>query len=344
MKGSERVYFGLFVRVTPMSSTPAKSGRPAYDSRRLQRIFDRRAATFDEVAFLPREIAQRMRERLDYIKVSPAAVLDAGCGAGDDLPGLRERFPEAPVFGTDLSHAMLTRALAHDAGDTSWRRFLPASIGKALGARGPRFAQADFSALPFSPGAFEFIWSNLALHWHSRPDLVFPEWQRVLKVGGLLMFSTLGPDTLKELRGAYAEVEAAHGVPSAKHVIDFVDMHDLGDMLVESGFEIPVMDQETLTITYQSPQSLLADVRRWGAYPFEREAAAYPGMGAGPVSRRLYKALLAALEARRRADGTLALTFEVIYGHAWKAVPRMTAEGHGIVRLEDIGRGPSKNR
>jgi malonyl-CoA O-methyltransferase len=344
MERSERVYFELFVHVTPMPPSPAKSGRPAYDSRRLQQIFDRRAATFDDVAFLPREIAQRMRERLDYIKVSPAAVLDAGCGAGDDLPGLRERFPEAPVFGTDLSRAMLTRALRHDAGDTSWRRFLPASIGKALGARGPRFAQADFSALPFAPGAFEFIWSNLALHWHSRPDLVFPEWQRVLKVGGLLMFSTLGPDTLKELRGAYAEVEAAHGVPSRRHVIDFVDMHDLGDMLVESGFEIPVMDQETLTITYQSPQSLLADVRRWGAYPFGREAGLPAGGAAGPASRRLYKALLAALEARRRADGTLALTFEVIYGHAWKAVPRVTAEGHGIVRLEDIGRGPSKNR
>ena len=102
-----------------MSSTPAKSGRPAHDSRRLQRIFDRRAATFDEVAFLPREIAQRMRERLDYIKVNPASVLDAGCGAGDDLPGLRERFPEAPVFGTDLSQSMLGRALRHDAGDTS---------------------------------------------------------------------------------------------------------------------------------------------------------------------------------------------------------------------------------
>jgi malonyl-CoA O-methyltransferase len=325
-----------------MSPTPAKSGRPAYDRRRLQRIFDRRAATFDEVAFLPREIAQRMRERLEYIKVSPASVLDAGCGAGDDLPGLRERFPEAPVFGTDLSHAMLARALHHDAGDTSWRRFLPASIGKALGARGPRFAQADFSALPFAAGAFEFIWSNLALHWHSRPDLVFPEWQRVLKVGGLLMFSTLGPDTLRELRGAYAEVEAAHGVASRKHVIDFVDMHDLGDMLVESGFEIPVMDQETITITYKSPQSLLADVRRWGAYPFQREGDASPA--SNPAARRLHKALLGALEARRGADGTLPLTFEVIYGHAWKAVPRMTAEGHGIVRLEDIGRGPSKNR
>ncbi|MFL9927763.1 methyltransferase domain-containing protein [Paraburkholderia sp. RL18-103-BIB-C] len=321
-----------------MPPTSAQSGRPAYDSRRLRRIFDRRAATFGEVAFLPREIAQRMRERLDYIKVAPSSVLDAGCGAGEDIPALRERFPEAPVFGSDLSHGMLTRALHHDAGDTSWRRFLPASLGKALGARGPRFAQADFSALPFASGAFEFIWSNLALHWHSRPDLVFPEWQRVLKVNGLLMFSTLGPDTLKELRGAYAEVEAAHGVASRKHVIDFVDMHDLGDMLVESGFEIPVMDQETLTITYKSPESLLADVRRWGAYPFEREALS------GAVALRLHKALLAALEARRRADGTIALTFEVIYGHAWKAVPRTTAEGHGIVRIEDIGRGPSRNR
>jgi malonyl-CoA O-methyltransferase len=315
--------------------SPTETGRPAYDSRRLRKIFDRRAAAFDDVAFLPREIAQRMRERLDFIKVNPAQVLDAGCGAGDDLPALRERFPEAPVFGADLSRAMLARAVAHDAADTSWRRFLPAALGKALGARGPRFAQADFSALPFASGAFEFIWSNLALHWHSRPDLVFPEWQRVLKVNGLLMFSTLGPDTLKELRGAYAEIEAAHGVNTHKHVIDFVDMHDLGDMLVESGFEIPVMDQETLTITYKSPESLLADVRRWGAYPVA------PGSA---TSKRMHKALLAALEARRRADGTIPLTFEVIYGHAWKAVPRMTPEGHGIVRLEDIGKGRQGNR
>ncbi|WP_322010384.1 methyltransferase domain-containing protein [Paraburkholderia sp. J12] len=333
-----------------MSPSPSRPGRPAYDSRLLRRIFDRRAATFDEVAFLPREIAQRMRERLDYIKMNPASVLDVGCGPGDDLPGLRQRFPEAPVFGTDLSYAMLQRALHHDAGDTSWRRFLPASIGRALGARGPRFAQADFAALPFAHGAFELLWSNLALHWHPRPDLVFGEWQRVLKVNGLLMFSTLGPDTLKELRGAWAEVEAAHGVPARKHVIDFVDMHDLGDMLVENGFEIPVMDQETITVTYRSAAKLLADVRRWGAYPFEREG------DASPLSRRLYRALVAALEARRRKDpgdegteggtegGTIPLTFEIIYGHAWKAVPRTTAEGHGIVRIEDIGRGPARNR
>ncbi|PLZ03436.1 SAM-dependent methyltransferase [Burkholderia sp. WAC0059] len=320
-----------------MPPSPARTGRPAYDSRRLRRIFDRRAETFDEVAFLPREIAQRMRERLDYIKIDPASVLDVGCGPGDDLPALRDRFPEAPVFGTDLSRAMLARATRQDAGDTSWRRFLPASIGKALGARGPRFAQADFGALPFASASFDLLWSNQALHWHPRPDLVFGEWQRVLRVNGLLMFSTLGPDTLRELRGAWAEVEAAHGVATRAHVVDFVDMHDLGDMLVENGFEIPVMDQETLTITYRSPDTLLADVRRWGAYPFEREAGAH-------AAPRLRRALGDALEARRRDDGTIALTFEIIYGHAWKAVPHTTPEGHGIVRIEDIGRGRAGNR
>lgn len=342
-----------------MSPSHSRPGRPAYDSRYLRRIFDRRAATFDEVAFLPREISQRMRERLEYIKVNPASVLDMGCGPGDDLPNLRARFPEAPVFGTDLSFAMLERARAHDAGDTSWRRFLPASIGRALGARGPRFAQADFAELPFAHGAFELLWSNLALHWHPRPDLVFGEWQRVLKVNGLLMFSTLGPDTLKELRGAFAEVEAAHGLPTRPHIIDFVDMHDLGDMLVENGFEIPVMDQETLTVTYKTPEKLLADVRRWGAYPFNRafnrasdrdflHGSDEGDQADGLASRRLHRALAAALEARRLKDGsnagTIPLTFEIIYGHAWKAIPRTTAEGHGIVRIEDIGRGPARNR
>lgn len=319
-----------------MSLTSAKSGRPAYDSRLVRRIFDRRAAAFGDVSFLPREIAGRMRERLDYIKVSPTSMLDAGCGVGDDLPLLRERFPEAPLVGVDLSYSMLARAIPHSVSDARWRRLLPAALQRSLGVRGPRLAQADFAALPFASGAFDFIWSNLALHWHSQPDLVLPEWQRVLVPNGLLMFSTLGPDTLRELRGAYAEVEAAHGMPARAHVIDFVDMHDLGDMLVESGFEIPVMDQETLTITYKSPQSLLADVRRWGAYPHRRQPAG--AQSASTRERRLHAALIDALEARRRADGTIALTFEVIYGHAWKAVPRTTAEGHAIVRVEDIGR------
>jgi malonyl-CoA O-methyltransferase len=99
------------------------------------------------------------------------------------------------------------------------------------------------------------------------------------------------------------------------------------------------MDQEVLTITYRSPESLLNDVRRWGAYPFERAASERPA-----DAEALRSAVYTALDAIRREGGTIPLTFEVIYGHAWKAVPRMTAEGHGIVRLEDIGRGPKKDR
>ncbi len=326
-----------------MSSTPPKTGRPAYDPRRLREIFDGRAAAFDDVAFLLREIASRMRERLEYTKVAPSRVLDAACGMGADLPALRERFAEAFVLGVDISSAMLARAQAAEHADADngagWRRFLPSTLAKAFGSRGPPLAQADFSELPFSAGAFELLWSNLALHWHSRPDLVFPEWQRVLKVNGLLMFSTFGPDTLRELAAACREAERTLGLEPLAHTIDFVDMHDLGDMLVESGFEIPVMDQEVLTITYKSPESLFADVTRWGAYPFERDAAAHPA-----DAEALRRAVHANLDALRHDDGTIPLTFEVIYGHAWKAVPRTTAEGHGIVRLEDIGRGPKKRQ
>ncbi|WP_250532882.1 methyltransferase domain-containing protein [Caballeronia sp. AZ10_KS36] len=331
-----------------MSPTSPRTGRPAYDPRRLREIFDRRAAAFDDVAFLPREIADRMRERLEYIKVAPARVLDAACGAGADLPRLRERFPEASVLGVDISSAMLARARAAETAEAEsgagWRRLLPATLAKAFGARGPQLAQADFSALPFASAAFELLWSNLALHWHSRPDLAFPEWQRVLKVNGLLMFSTFGPDTLRELAAAYREAERTLGLAPMPHTIDFVDMHDLGDMLVESGFEIPVMDQEVLTITYRSPESLLADVTRWGAYPFQREAFEREAASGRADAEALRGAVHRALDALRRDDGTIPLTFEVIYGHAWKAVPRTTAEGHGIVRLEDIGRGPKRNR
>jgi malonyl-CoA O-methyltransferase len=298
-----------------MSPTPPQSGRPAYDSRRLRRIFDRRAATFDDVAFLPREISQRMRERLDYIKVAPAAVLDAGCGAGEDIPALRERFPEAPVFGTDLSRGMLTRALRHDSGDTSWRRFLPATLGKALGARGPRFAQADFAALPFAAGAFEFIWSNLALHWHSRPDHVFPEWQRVLKVNGLLMFSTLGPDTLKELRAA----------AGAERVHRFIDMHDWGDMLVQAGFGAPVMDMELLTLTYADAAVLLADLRSGG------QTSARADRPRGLARKDFGERLRSALQLDRNV--AFAATYEVVYGHGWKTAPRKLADGRDIVEF-----------
>ncbi|WP_370641793.1 MULTISPECIES: methyltransferase domain-containing protein [Mycetohabitans] len=316
--------------------------------RQLRQIFDRRAAQFCDVAFLPREIAQRMHERLQYIKLQPARVLDAGCGAGEDIDALRARFAQATVYGVDLSRPMLGAAHLSGCGGADaacgqpapvggWRRLLPAALRHLVPDRAqPRDrVQADFGALPFAPERFDLLWSNLALQWHARPDLVFPEWQRVLKTGGLLMFSTLGPDTLRELRGAWAVADGG----AAQHVLDFVDMHDFGDMLVASGFEIPVMDMETLTITYSSAQSLLADVRRWGAMPPQgaRRGDARADVSRGLISRGTYRRLLDALEAQRQPDGTIPLTFEVVYGHAWKAVARVTPEGHGIVRIDEIG-------
>lgn len=303
----------------------AASDRPAVDLRRLRSIFDRRAARFAEAAFLPREIAQRMHERLEYIKVAPERVIDVGCGRGDDLGALRARYPQASMCGLDLSSGMLGVASAGvDAAGSPWRRLLP----RALRERGSALVQGDYAHLPFAGASFDLLWSNLALQWHAQPDRVFPEWQRVLKVGGLLMFSTLGPDTLRELRTGADETAT----------LSFVDMHDFGDMLVASGFETPVMDAETLTVTYGSPETLLRDVRRWGGEP---------RVGLGPrglAGRGRQRDRIAALEAQRRADGTIPLTFEVIYGHAWKAQTRTTPEGHGVIRLDEIGRGGAHRR
>ena len=300
----------------------AETERPHRPGARARQLFPSRARA--GVAFLPREMASRMHDRLELIKIAPRRVLDAGCGPGDDFPGLRERFPAAPMFGPDLSMGCCTRAMQARRRRHELAALTAGFARQAAVARGPRFAQADFSALPFAAGAFELIWSNLALHWHPQPDRVFPEWRRVLRVDSLLMFSTLGPDTLKELQGAYRRSRAPHAPPSVKHVIDFVDMHDLGDLLVESGFEIPVMDQE------DDHDHLQVTASRWaqhgaplrGVTVQAREADA--NQASIPAARRLHKALLGALEARRGADGTIPLTFEVIYGHAWKAVPRIT--------------------
>ncbi|HTJ93101.1 MAG TPA: methyltransferase domain-containing protein [Pararobbsia sp.] len=320
-----------------MSSSYTDSDRPDADIHRITRIFDRRANTFADVAFLPREVAQRMRERLDYIKIDAKTVLDAGCGAGDDFAPLAERFTQSTVFGIDASRRMLSYVPAVAAPASGLQRLLPGALRERLTTRYARVAQADFGALPFAGQAFDLIWSNLALHWHPRPHEVFPEWNRVLKTGGLLMFSTFGPDTFKELRAAMATVESEAGAAlrhRGRRVIDFTDMHDFGDMLVNSGFEVPVMDVERLTVTYPSAEKLLADVRRWGAYPFADSASErLAGLG----GKRWRAALGEALERERGPDGTIALSFELIYGHAWKAQRQTTAEGHAIVRADEIG-------
>ncbi len=306
-----------FHRTAPMVSPQSTSKMSApIDLARVRRLFGQahKVAPSD---FLRREIASRMHDRLDLVKIAPHRVLDAGCGAGADLALLQKDYPAAQVIGLDAAPAMALAARTPVA---------PTSLGQLLGRLLPAKAgidllAGDFGALPFGPNSIDLVWSNLALHWHPQPDRVFAEWRRVLRVDGLLMFSNFGPDTMRELRSAFAEVD------EHPHVLPFVDMHDFGDQLVEAGFSTPVMDMEVITVTYDTPQALLADARALGGNPLATRRRGLMGRAAG-------QRLAAALERQRRADGKLALTFEVIYGHAFRPAPRVTAAGEAIVRFQ----------
>jgi malonyl-CoA O-methyltransferase len=296
--------------------SPSKMSAPI-DLARVRSLFARpeRVAPAD---FLRREIATRMHERLALCKVAPRQVLDAGCGAGADLALLQKSYPAAQVLGLDASAAMATAAAAAAPATGALHqmlgRLLPAKAGRDI-------LCADFGNLPFGPNSIDLVWSNLALPWHPQPDRVFAEWRRVLRVDGLLMFSSFGPDTLRELRTAFA------GMDGFPHALPFVDMHDFGDQLVEAGFSTPVMDMETIAVTYDTPAALLADARALGGNPLATRRR-------GLVGRSAWRAMEAALEKGRRADGKLGLSFEVIYGHAFRPAPRVTAAGEAIIRFE----------
>lgn len=274
-----------------------------------------------EAQFLYAEIAARMLGRLQYIRLQPAVMLDAGCAAGNRLALLRERYPAADYIGLDACAPLLELAR---------QRHTPQGLGRWLGklsrrkTPATRFVQADLADTRLEPESLELVWSNLALHWHPQPHAVLAEWRRVLKVNGLAMFSCLGPGTLRELRQALQDAGLRTATPA------FVDMHDFGDLLVENGFADPVMDQETLLLTYTSPERLLEDVHALGGNPMRERRA-------GLVGRSWRKRLCAALEAQRGTDGLINLTIEVAYGHAWRAASHRTAAGETRLSISAIG-------
>ncbi len=281
------------------------------DARQVRRNFARAAATYDAVAVLQREVGSRMLERLDYVKIEPQRVLDLGCGTGASLGALSERYPQAQVLGADLSEAMLRTARQER---SRLRYLLPFLRGKKTS-----LLAADALALPIKSGALGMIWSNLMLHWIDDPLPALREMQRTLEVGGLLMFSTFGPDTLKELRASFSD--------GHEHCQRFTDMHDYGDMLVECGFADPVMDAEVLTMTYPNLDGLFRDLRQSGS------ACAMHARRRGLMGRSAWRAVCADYENRMQ-DGRLPATFEVVYGHAWKIAARKTADGAAIVRFD----------
>lgn len=284
---------------------------PFVDSRQVRRNFARAAAGYDTASVVQREVASRMLERLDYVKIDPARILDLGCGTGATLSALGERYPKAQVLGADSSEAML-RAGRGSRSRLRW--LLPFMRGNTTA-----LLSADARDLPIKSGTLGMIWSNLVLHWLDDPLPALREMQRTLDVGGLLMFSTFGPDTLKELRGCFADEH--------EHVQRFVDMHDYGDMLVECGFADPVMDVEVLTVTYAGFDDLVRDLRRNGA-SCAMHARRRGLMGREPwqAARRRYETLV--------KEGRLPATIEVVYGHAWKVPPKKTADGRAIVRFD----------
>ena len=278
------------------------------DKKQMRRAFTRAAADYDAAAVLQREVCARMLERLDYIKLQPARILDAGSGTGWGTRQLGERYPHAGIIALDIALGMLEAAR----GTSSWWQ-------KLFSGSKQSFVCADAEALPLAAQSVEMAWSNLALQWCNDLPATFVELHRVLKADGLLMFSTFGPDTLKELRQAFG------GVDSHNHLNRFADMHDIGDMLVHAGFADPVMDMEYLTLTYDDVRGVLYDLKRIGAHN------ATAGRGQGLMGKNAWACLVENYERQRR-EGKLPATYEVVYGHAWKPQPRVTKEGAAIIQ------------
>ncbi|OGA18497.1 MAG: malonyl-[acyl-carrier protein] O-methyltransferase BioC [Betaproteobacteria bacterium RIFCSPLOWO2_12_FULL_63_13] len=278
-----------------------------------RRRFGQAAPTYVEGAVLAREVQRRMAERLDYIRYSPAAVLDAGCGTGEGLRLLRMRYPKSLLVGLDVAHAM-TRSARRS-------RTLLGRTRDLFTGFSCHHLCGDFSRLPLGPATVGMVWSNLALAWAEDPLPAFSELARVLAPSGLLMFSTYGPDTLKELRSAFT------GIDNYAHVHHFIDMHDLGDMLLTAGFAEPVMDMEIVSMSYPDVAALVRDLRLSG------QSNVDVGRRRGLMAPGAWNQMVAALETTR-SNGRLTATFEIVYGHAWKAAARTRADGVQVVKTD----------
>ena len=273
-----------------------------------RRSFDRASTTYDSAAVLQAEVRNLLLERLELTDLSPRLIVDAGAGTGHAARALKRRYPHARVLAVDYSLGMLHAAR----GQQSWRR---------------PFARicADVESLPLKDASVDLILSNFMLPW-SDPDAAFAEFRRVLGARGFLSFSTLGPDTLRELRSAWTHADAH------TRVSQFIDMHDIGDALVRAGFAAPVLDVERYTLKYTDVRRLAADLQAVGA----RNATA--GRPKGLTTPRQFAAMQAAYEIHRE-DGRLPATYEVVFGQAWAPASSPPGRsGETQVPLEELKR------
>jgi malonyl-CoA O-methyltransferase len=274
----------------------------------IVRAFSRAAARYAEHAFLQREVESRLLDRLHALAPKAQRILDLGAGDGHGTVKLRKLYPKADIIALDLSAAMCA-----------------ATAKKASWWRPHRVVRGDFSSLPFAAGSFDLIYSSLALQWAPALDGVIAQLRLALRADGLLLFTTLGPDTLIELRSAWAQVD------QAPHVHVFLDQHDIGDALLRAGLKDPVMDMERITLTYSDARKLMRDIKGIGAHNANTQRER------GLTGKARFNAMLAAYERFRR-DGVLPATYEVIYAHALGAAPgQPVREGENAVARIPIG-------
>lgn len=288
------------------------------DNREVARSFGRAAAAYDAHAVLQREVTGRLAERLQLMNIEPNRILDLGSGTGHGLSLLNQAFPKSEVIALDIALPML-EAARKKMPTGSW---LGSIVRKAMRKpyAGRHYVCADIERLPFKKSSADLIWSSLALQWMNDPEATFRELHRVAAPGGLLMFSSFGPDTLKELRHAFSQVDGG------SHVSRFVDMHDVGDMLVHAGFQHPVMEMEVLTLTYADLKSLMRDLKGLGAHNAATNRAR------GMMGKSAWLRLEEAYEAFRMED-RLPASFEVIYGHAWAGDKTRLEDGRQVIQF-----------
>jgi malonyl-CoA O-methyltransferase len=258
------------------------------DPRQVARAFNHAAAGYAANAAFQDEIAARLDERLELVRLAPRRILEVGAGCGNGVGLLSRRYPQAGIYALDLAVDMLRAGRRH-LEDQNHVRHVCANAGK----------------LPIADRSMDLIFSNLALQWCNDLEAVFREFHRVLKIDGLLMFTTLGPDTLKELRASWAQID--DGV----HVNAFIDMHNIGDAMIRAGFAGPVLDVEEVTLTYADVPALMRELKLLGAHNIAA------GRAHGLSSRRRLQQMISVYERFRRSDGRIPSTQEIIYGHGW---------------------------
>ena len=259
--------------------------------------FNRCAGSYEQSAVIPREIGERLFERLAYLKIKPKYILDLGCGPGLFSQHLKKQYPKATVVGRDLAETMLHHAQAKQ----TWRKRWP-------------LVRADMHALPFVDGLFDLVFANQVLHWSSKVPHVIAELNRVMNREGCLMFSMLGLDSFHELRASSTEDN-----PAEAHQL--TDMHHVGDCLLAERFLDPVVDMEMLVAHHASFPALLSALRAEGIRNLS------PGRRRGLTGKTRWHAFVESVAAHRTPEGKFPLTYEVVYGHAWKGEQRRTEQG-----------------